>query len=157
MTHKEAAKLVKRDIRTIQRWEKAGVDIADCKSLLAYADIMDCKARGSSKRRVRARLDARVPALVDNVSEPAILTSEYRAILANSASDAFVDLPAPFTQAQASKAIWSLIDLKSSFHRRLEGLRSTDHALSTELADSELAEITSIIDSLNRLLIAYEP
>jgi len=125
MTIKEAAKLVKRDIRTIQRWEKAGVDIADPKALLAHAEVMDCKARGSSKGRVRARLDA----VDEEQPDPAILTPEDREVLAASHPETFVDLPAPFTNDQYCSAVKVLAILRGAFQRRLNDLRTTGHAL----------------------------
>ena len=84
------------------------------------------------------------------------LTPEYVAELQAADSSAFVDLPAPFTDADAQRAIASLLALKAPFQRRLDELKRIGHFHSIELAGNDLDVLKRITDELDVFLSTFD-
>jgi hypothetical protein len=152
MTKQEAAVLVGKSIKTIERWEREGVRIYDETILLEHSAAQDARSRGKTRNRIAERIDAGVYAKLDQRGS-VDLASYFPTDLDD---NAFVDLPAPFDQSDAAAAADSLSAIKSAFERRLADLQTFGHQSSIDLAAEEVARVNAIIDLLSALVCGYE-
>jgi hypothetical protein len=153
MTIEEAARLVGKSAKTIQRWRDAGVGVTDRAALLAHSEEKDCRAKGASKNRVLKRMDRGLRA--DSSEYTPLISQGMRAKLLAASPDAFIDLPAVITRGQKENALATILALCQAFKTRLDDLQSIGHALSIELAEAELAEMNQILSRLEAILDGF--
>src|ERR1700741_4012842 len=93
MTQAEIAKKYGITQSAVSLWKKSGCNLNDPAAVERFADMKAARSRGITRKRKLSHIDKVHD--TDN-EDPAVLSPEYREVLAGSPSDAFVDLPGCF-------------------------------------------------------------
>src|ERR1700756_434954 len=120
----EAAELVHKSQPTIRRWKAAGIDVSDPVKLFDHSELQDIRARGkAAKMALRRTSDhqSRTP-------EPERPESSLRSYFQGVGQDEpYVELPPPYRQEVAGRALDALTSIRDAFARRLEELKAIGH------------------------------
>ncbi|PWT83892.1 MAG: hypothetical protein C5B58_05700 [Acidobacteria bacterium] len=130
----EAAKIVGRSLHTIYRWRRRGVNVADRDALLQYSSLQEMRSRGKTRQAFRRRLDGAGADLADHDCRP-----YFRSVID---PEQFVELPAPFSEETANRALELLREIEAAFLHRLQKLDAIGHEYSIELAKTDVAQVT---------------